>query len=292
MPDFNLLEATDAWMTRQQFTSARQAHLYPSEASVLVTENDRRTVEGTCMRKAYLRNTGLAEAAPHEARSQWIFMQGKIIEEALVERWKQMGIWVNNSVKFYWPEYNISGELDTVLFDPVLKTNFGVEVKTFYGYNAKKQIMGNRSTAGFPKLSQLLQTLVYAYFFKDRLPYFKLVYFARDEVARREFNVEVREIDGKWWPVIDGEVYRKFSVNDVLDRYKDLNYHIENGILPPTDFELYWTAERVEKENLLGNVAKTKYANWEKGRVKIGDWQCSYCPFQNYCWEKDGTVKH
>lgn len=277
MTEFNLLDKTDEWMTRERFTAPRKPHLYPSEASVEgIDDHGRKTVYGTCMRKAYLRVTKTAEEAPPDARAQWIFMQGKIIEEALVERWKQMGIWLENNLKFYWPEYNISGEIDALLANPETGEMFGVEVKTFYGYHGKKQIMGNTRQKGAPKMSHLLQSLIYTSYFKDRIPYWKMVYFARDEVARREFNIRLSEEDkdGKIWPIIDGESFSKFSVNDILDRYTKLNEHIEKEIVPDKDYTLYYDDKRVEEEKKLGNVSKSAYEKWQKGKKKIGDWQC------------------
>lgn len=239
------------------------------------------------MRAAFLRATGKVAPAKTEARGEYIMSIGKTIEQWLIDRWKEMGIWVDNNIKFYWAEYNVSGELDAILVEPHTQDPYGVEVKTFYGYDAHKEIFGNKKYGGFPKLNQLLQTLIYTYYFRDRLKCFKMVYVARDDIERKEFNIEVQEENGKWWPVVNGNIYKKFSINDILDRYKLLNYHIQNDIMPPRDYELVWDSARVELEKARGNVSKTAYEEWKKGKRKLGDWQCRYCPYKTPCWQDD-----
>jgi len=286
----SLIEQTDAWLTRKRFSAPRQKTFYPSEASVVIKEDDgTERVVGTCMRAAYLRVTGEAVGKPNEARSEYIMSMGKTIEQWLVEQWKEMGILVANNAKFYWEEYNVSGELDSVLIDPSTGDQYGVEVKSYWGYDARKEIMGNRSHGGFPKLNQLLQTLIYTHFFREKLKYFKMVYVARDDIARKEFDIEVIKDGDKHWPVVNGRIYRKFTIEDVLSRYKLLGYHVQNKIMPPRDYELVYDTARVERENAAGNVSKTAYAEWKKGKRKIGDWQCKFCSYRDYCWKDESN---
>ncbi len=298
MSKYHLLESTDKWLTRTRIKATRESHLYPSEASVKVKNGeDKLEVIGSCQRSSYLRASKATKPAPYEARSIWIMTQGKIIENEFIARWKEMGIWVENNIKFYWPQYNLSGEVDTILAEPSTGDLFGVEVKTFYGYDAHKNILGNKSIAGFPKESHLMQTILYAYYWRESLKYFKLVYFARDDVKRREFNIGLVDEGNKTYPVVDGAVYRKWSVQDLLSRYKSLQAFIDNETLPPRDYELIWSQERVEKENQLGNISKTAYLQFQrdvkKGRTTaIGDWRCRYCNFKSFCWKSDGTANN
>jgi hypothetical protein len=286
--EYNLLEHTDAWITRPKFRAQRALALYPSEASVVIKDKEGfEHTEGTCLRAAFMRSTGKVTPAPTEARGERIMSVGKTIEQWFIERWKEMGIWVDNNVKFYWPEYNISGELDVILAEPMTGDPFGVECKTFYGYDAAKTIFGSKWKPGFPKINQLLQALVYTYHFRDRLKYFKMVYMDRSDTRHKEFKIEVTEFEGKWWPVVDGKRVTEFSINDVLERYKMLNHYIDNDVMPPRDYELYWDPARVEREKENGNVSKTAYADWKKGKRKLGDWQCRYCPYKNPCWNID-----
>ncbi len=310
--DYRLLEHTDAWVTRPRIRSEREPHLYPSEASVGIVDDDGNVdVVGGCLRSSYLRVTKSATAEPMDARGTWIVTQGIIIEQQLIEFWKQMGVWVDNNSKFYWKKYNVSGEIDAILAEPDTGDLFGVEIKTFYGYNAGKQVMGNKSEPGFPKLNQLLQTLIYTYHYRDKLKYFKLVYFARDDVRRREFTISLAresggppehsfDFDGTgdtWWPVIDGIIYKQFSFNDVMERYKLLQDYIANDQLPPPDYRIRWTDEKVQREIAKGNVSKTAKLDYERAQKtgrphKLGDWMCSYCKFKDFCWNPDGSAKN
>lgn len=291
MSSYSLLEHTEAWITRKRFKADRMLSLYPSEASVTMTDEDGfQYTEGTCTRAAFLRVTGKYPGEPPSARGEKIMSVGTTLEKWFIERWKEMGIWIDNNTKFYWAEYNVSGELDAILVEPDTGDPYGVEIKTFYGYDAEKRIFGNKSVQGFPKINQLLQTLVYTYFFRNKLKYFKMCYMSRGDARTREFKIEVQEIEGKWYPVIDGYVYKKFSIQDILDRYKMLNYYINNDIMPPRDYDLVYTDERVEREKAKGNVSKTKYEAWSKGKKKIGDWQCGYCPYKHPCWGTEAEI--
>lgn len=288
---YDLFGSVDEYMTRQTFGRPKSSHFYPSEASVkLVDQHGDLITEGGCLRKSYFRLSDDYQPTAHSPHTKYIFMQGNMIEDKLVQIWKEMGIWHDNSVKFYDVENNISGELDAVLKEPPSGKLYGVEVKTFYGYHGGKEIFGNKSQKGFPKMSQLLQTLVYLNYWQDKgLDYFRMVYFARDDARRKTFKIELHKEGNIVFPMVDGEVIRSFTIDDVLARYKDLKHYVETDTVPPTDFELQYPDVKIEDFYKKGKVAKTKYEAWKKGRLKkhehIGDWQCSYCEFKSICWE-------
>lgn len=286
--NYDLFAAQDEHMTRPKFHTQREQRFYPSEASVEVFDQyGDRVVYGGCMRASYFRLSGQFEGTPYDARTELIFEQGKAVENILIKLWTQMGIWVDNNVKFVDLANNISGELDAILIEPSGQL-YGVEVKSFYGYFAEKEIFGNKSQKGKPKMSQLLQTLIYLNHFEDRLPYFRMVYFARDSVKRRTFKIELEHEGDISYPKVEGEVLRQFSVNDILQRYRVLREHLDNAQIPPNDFELMYSDAKIEDFRKKDKVAKTKYDKWKKGKLaaheKIGDWQCSYCRYKNVCW--------
>lgn len=288
---YDLFAETDKHITRKRFKTTRNASYYPSEASVqMYDETGDLVTIGKCLRAAYFRLSGEFEATPPDARAEFIFAQGHAVEDILVGLWKEMGIWVANSVKFVIPDINVSGELDGILMEPGSQQTYGVEVKSFYGYHAEKEIMGNKYQQGNPKWSHLLQTLVYLWHFHDKgLPYFRIVYFARDSVKRRTFKVELHKEGDSFYPKVEGRVIKSFTVNDIIARYKKLDEHVKNGVIPSGDFELQYSDEKIERLFAAGKVAKTKYEKWKKGKLKdyeyIGDWECSYCPYKNVCWD-------
>src|SRR5574343_391124 len=112
---YDLFKATDDFLVRPKFLTQREKRFYPSEASVQVTDEfGDKVTHGGCLRASYFRLSGEFEGTPHDARSEYIFAQGKMIEEWLIGKWKEMGVWVDNNVKFIDTEHNISGELDAI----------------------------------------------------------------------------------------------------------------------------------------------------------------------------------
>lgn len=288
---FKLIPLTDAHMTRQQVYLPRPKHFYPSEASVkYIDVNGVERVEGTCLRASWYRLKGGFEREATNPYGEWIFALGKAVEEILVEQWKEMGIWVGNNIKFYDKENDISGEIDCMIRDLETGELVCTEIKSFYGYKATKDICGNKSQEGRPKTSQLLQSLIYVDLGRrtGQFNYVKMIYYARDSANRAEFDIKLIQDNEVWRPTINGVIDYRFTMEDIYSRYQELNIYLNNDKIPPRDYEISWDAEKIEKEFLLGNVAKTTYEDWKKNPKKntIGDWNCRYCGFCNICYEK------
>jgi hypothetical protein len=79
----------------------------------------------------------------------------------------------------------------------------------------------------------------------------KLCYISRDECDRKEFNITVEEdFDGSLYPVVDGMMWKTFTVESIYERYKTLqNYWFvaraeaerrleAKGVLPPSTLRL------------------------------------------------------
>jgi hypothetical protein len=234
------------------------------------------------MRQAYLRFTG-QEGEPHSARSEFIFKMGNMVESVLIEQFKQMGVWVDDDVEFYNNNYNLKGKLDAVCKSPNGDL-YGVEIKSFYGYYAQKEIIGNKKTPGRPKDNNLLQTIIYANEFKNTLDHFRMVYLERGNAARNEFIIGIRPVNGVDRVIINGEIERRFTVQDIYDRYEALNGYIQRSEVPPGEFKLYYDDDEIEYYYQKNKVSKTDYQKFKRTGVRPGDWQCSYCPFKRYCW--------
>ncbi len=288
MPKFKLLESIETHMARKHLPIVRESHLYPTEASVELEVNPLTgtpEVLGTCLRAAWYRSSGEFKGEAYSAYTHWVFSTGNAVEDAMTEKCKEMGIWVDNSVRFYNKEYNISGEIDLIVVDPDTNKPVIVEQKTFSGYNATKSILGNKSTKGAPKEAHLLQLLVYLETQKHIFELGKLIYINKSAMGNAEFDVSIIQEGKDRYPVVDGVVQRRFTIQQMLDRYKKLAGYIERKELPPRDFQLKWSDERVEAENELGNISKSKYEKWQKGKASIGDYQCGYCRYSQECWK-------
>lgn len=285
---FDLVKATDEHMCRPRVSFPNSGFFYPSEASVTWTDSfGEERVAGTCLRAAYLRLTSKAIPIQTTPYAEWIFALGKQVENILVEQWKQMGIWVGNSLKFYDQIRKISGELDVIIQDPTTKEFICCEIKSFYGYQATRDLIGNKKVSPSPKTSQLLQTLIYADQCKNIISYCKMIYYARDSAARTQFDIRlIKNENGTHSPSVNGIIDPRFTLEDIYSRFKLLEHYIQTDILPPPDYEAEFSPEKVEKRKKLGEVSKTAYENWQKNPSKspIGDWQCSYCSFRKFCW--------
>jgi CRISPR/Cas system-associated exonuclease Cas4 (RecB family) len=226
---------------------------------------------------------------------------GKAAEERLKNNWMQMGILEDYHARFQNPEYKISGEIDCIIRAPEDGQLFGVEIKSFYGYYASKEIEGNRSQAGRPKFSHLLQTLIYAYELRNIVNYFELFYVERGDGGYKSFKISVApdELeDGTivYRPYIDNVLVTSFTMTDVYDRYALALHCIEAEQIPDKEFELYYSNDRIEEEHTAGRLSDSKYDDFKHvhkktGKVtyheskRPGDWNCAYCKYKSFCYE-------
>lgn len=300
MREINLKDHTLAWMGRSdQFRSASRGTFWPSEASAVTEDGN---VIGKCMRSIYYRLTGAPVTNPPTAKNQVIFLLGKEVEEAVVEIWKQSGIWNNNSVRFEDRSINLSGEFDCVLFNPVTGGKYGVEVKSFWGYFQEKTILGGyegrgstkRWVFGKPKDENLMQAAIYADQTRGQLEGFKLFYISRDNCEMAEFNITVDD-NGTIF-VADpkkntNEAETRFTIHDVYNRYKDLANKVQNSEIPDRDFTWKPSDEMVEQLHSEGKISNTKYKDHTEGKEKYTDWHCDYCSYRDHCWTRTGEAR-
>ena len=287
---FPLVEMTDNHMCRIGFQAPRPEFFYPSEAGVSWTDpHGEVRNEGSCPRAVYYRLTNGVKKAPTNPYSQWIFALGKHVELILIEQYKQMGIWEASNIKFFNKEQGISGELDCLVRDPATNELICIECKSIYGYNATRDVIkGTRTVVPKPKTANLLQILLYLDFFKDTINYGKLVYYARDSAARREYDISIMEDPntGLKHPMVDGVVDPRFTVNDIYARYEMIRSHIEQKIVPDTGYEKAWSDSKINRRADLGEISKSALEAYKKKGQPIGDWICNplYCPYSEICW--------
>tara|TARA_Y100000310_G_scaffold339308_1_gene431618 strand:+ start:1602 stop:2609 length:1008 start_codon:yes stop_codon:yes gene_type:complete len=244
-------------------------------------------------------------------KTMWIFKAGDKFESLVTEQMHKSGVLVAEHKRFVKPirhGYLLSGELDAVGKDPNTGELFGVEVKSAYGYMAETNIIGNKTMRrngqkGRPRDSNLLQAAIY----DDQWPemeYFKLVYILRDSMLRCEFDVSVHPHTGVI--SIDDVPIQEYTLHDVYARYATLALHIQSEEIPARDFELQYNDMRMNKQLKTGKMSKTNATAWDKywqrkcqiedtgkgrelKRPSLGDWQCSYCNYQDFCYDNSGN---
>lgn len=284
MEDINLKERTIAWMARKQYRSKGRGTFWASEASAKFTNQFNEVeVVGKCHRAVYYRLNGVKPTNLPSAQSEVIFMLGNMVEDNLVEMWKQMGIWENNSVRWEDKARNLSGEFDCILREGDRK--YGVECKSFFGYHANKQILGHwsgRGTAkryvyGRPKDEHLMQAAIYADQTRGELEGFKLFYCSRDDNEFAEFNIKVNDAGTIF---INGRPEQRFGMNEVYGRYRALG---EYTAVPPRDYTWKLSNERVQVLFDRGDLSKSAYEAHMAGKEEATDFHCGYCDFRDYC---------
>jgi len=294
LPYFNLFELTDKQLLNPiELYPPRSKNLRPSEASII----NRVTGEpsGKCARAVYYRLMDAPITDPPLPKMYYTWMMGKLFEDRLVEEWKKMGLYVANSVRFYNGRYHLSGELDCVIKHPDIPDQLiGLEVKTGYGYNYEKQVIGTINTMGQPKIENLLQASIYLNEFKHSIAMFKIPCMTRDSMKRAEFDIEL--IDGGKRVTVNGKVQHAFLIEDIYNRFDYMWEHYEKQIIPQRDYMLKWDDETIERKYDSGDLSESAYKKFKGARrpdtrekYRPGDWQC-FAP-RTLVWMSNGEMK-
>lgn len=255
-------------------------------------------VEGKCLRALFYDWQKVEESNTMEAPSIRTMNIGSAVEDVERDYYKSLGIFHSAHIRLWNPEYNISGEIDNLVweYEDILddkgkvtgrvkikepKRLIGVEIKSFYGYYAEKEILEN----GTPKWNHVLQSLIYLDFYKPNIPYWLLVYLTRGGGPKtgRQFKLQISKATGEIF--LDGVLIKEFTMSDVYARFKKAEYHIQNKQIPERDFVYNYPKEMVEYKKETGDISTAEYKKWKAGDKYVNDWQCSYCPYLAECWE-------
>jgi hypothetical protein len=283
----NLIEMVDKHLENPYNVHAEthRGYFHPSQASCSIkNEYGENTIIGSCLRAVYWSHKGISKTNPMTARSARICGYGKNVERFEVEQYKEMGIWRGNNVKFFYPKYNISGEADCIVWDEKAKALHGVELKSGYDYKFRSQVLGTPTRPGKPKFEHLLQTMIYVDYFK--FP-FTIVYIDRGNAARGQYEITLNS-DGT--PNINNKkLSNGISIPRAMSRFKELSDLLNDGTVPKRDFQLKYSKEKLDMLNESNRLNKKNSEEFEKNNdVDVGDWQCSYCDYKDYCWNGDG----
>ena len=161
--DYSLVQAEDDFIVSQEGIRRigdQRPGLWPSECSVEYMRNGFKVVKGKCMRAAWYRSMGFKPTTA-KAGLIWKGHLGKRVEESQINKWKEMGLYVSNNIKFYDKRLFVSGEMDAIIKHPDNPDYLiGMEIKSFYGYYANTNICGAKAKnrAGVPKDGHFLQS--------------------------------------------------------------------------------------------------------------------------------------
>lgn len=257
---------------------------YPSQASCknLITGQ----IEGTCARNIFYKTKGYQYTNPSSSQMIRKMRYGNKIEEYEIDQLKAMDICVGNQTAFeiIYDTIKIKGKVDAIV---KINDKFTcLEYKSSGGYYFKKQVMGSAYNNGFPKLSNLMQSMIYLDAFKNNkeFPFTEciLMYIDREQCTTKEFNIQLA--DG--YPVIDDDIYKGVHIKAIYERYKYLFKHLSLNILPPKDFRPKVDLSIAAKERDEGIITKAAYTRAES----IGyytDTMCTFCNYRDLCIKEE-----
>lgn len=266
----------------------------PTSASVKLPSGE---VLGACNRQTYYKIMGYS-SDPLEARALKIFKFGKLIEDVAKDYLKEMGVYKTSGIRFYLPDIRVKGELDFVVCFPEMDSLI-IENKSFYGYQQNANYR-----KGEPKIENVLQTFIYTYVFREGNEYGfepipgggKILYWSRDELTTFDFSVYPVEIDGDWFPRVNGVVDTRISINNIKERFTELWSYLAKAKteqkIPPRDFDPAPSDEDIEAAFAAKKITKTAYNDFiedpsDFNRKRCAPFQCNYCSFYNQCMSEE-----
>lgn len=279
----NALEKSinDYFIGKNKTKIVHKDRFYPKHSSVYIDNNKYKKLQGQCLRAAYYSCIGCDTEDQLNINTSLSTLLGEYTENMLINIYKKQGILIDRSVKFSIDQYNIFGKIDCIILEN--DSEVGVEIKSLGSnkYNIDL-VFGNKYRRPYPKWQNLFQTLIYCYAFRERLKYFYLQYIRRDTCERKTFCISIEpQRDGKIYPVIDGIIDYRFTINELLDRYKLLYSYILKEEVPPMEYIKIYDKEKLDTYLKIGFLTKKQIDmyNYEP----FGDFQCKYCEYRKIC---------
>ena len=242
---------------------------------------------------------------------------GNMCQDYIEDKFKLTGHFVQQELPIYLPQYNASGRVDTILgYEDEIsgKTKYcGVEVKSKDGYYNQGKFINplrrNPPTEFRPADEHIMQSMIYYDAF-NTLPYLQqyeiekwiIMYVMRGTGDYGHFEMKMTSESSKWgygYPMLfskvapAGFVYAKFGIKDIHKRWEELNFCIENRILPDRDFINTYTVQNLQDMNNNNELNKANSVNVSDGKFEkctmnvhgakepLGDFACKYCNFKS-----------
>ena len=322
------------YLSKPKLGEQKAPTLWPSSATA-IKDN---TILGKCRRQAFFRYAYDSylyseeydsykkfykhikeNKLPVSNYSQWIFKQGQLYEDYCVDLAKESGVFIAGQTSVYIPPFNVSGKIDLVVINPETSKYHIVEVKSVYGFNANS-VLGTdaqhkKGFMGEPRESHLMQLGIYQWWYgnaSDDFDYALLVYGSRDTGRYGEYKLTVEEAeDGLEYifyqgcaPITTSKVNSGISIKSIMENYKRILNALENRVIPPRDYDLLYSQDKIKHMYESGQLGKVDTAQYEKRKKQIeegksrvvkpvekGDWQCRLCEYKNICYNSDSTEK-
>lgn len=287
----------------------------PSSASIKIEDELGPRVIGTCLRQQFYKQKGCLEDKALDVNVDWILaaVMGDKMHEFLVELIDHFGysMGIQRLAKehsIYNEKLDIKGRCDLIAWDYNNKEPIGIEIKSIGEFKAKKAMEQ-------PVEEHVLQSIVYLNHYNNYIPWdqkkitkWYLWYICRTENWSIKSKLHQSEFTNLWdfcieldngVPIIrtptGNQKWNHFSVEKIYDRYKELQVALETNSIPPRDYQIRYSEEKILGMHKLGRIVKKAdietIEKWEKkgaipGKLKVdmGDFECAVCDFRDRCW--------
>lgn len=284
---------------------------------------------GECKRALFYKILGATPTEPMSVRGRGICDAGIMYEDYYIDKYRQLKILYDEQVPIEFTMPNTSHNvMCTGRVDAIIKhggNKIAIEMKSVSAYKAPAT-MGNSKSIGLPAVKNLMQAMLYKYYFtyieegkKLGVTEVYLMYINRSDNSICYYRVD---LDKDGYAVItsfdqagrEGETIHlqsvmsfddllarteissstegrlaelKVSVNDIFRKF-NLAYDYARGeMLPEADYSHIYTPNQVEIEYKIGRLSKQKYNKAKKGEP-LGDDACKYCDFSTKCLSDSG----
>lgn len=340
MSNWSFMSHLTNYLNRPRLGDQKAPTLWPSEASAVI-ENEYGELKniGRCRRSVFFRflvqcykyydkysfyeelvKEIKTKEIPPETYLQFIWKQGQLYEDFLLESAKNSGVYIDDQTQVYIPEFNVSGKIDIIVLDPSESKYRILEAKSVYGFNANK-VLGTPSERkqgqmGVPKPNYLMQLGIYQWWYANNDDNFSdalLVAGARDTGKYAEFgltverNEETNEDHIYYYqndPYPADKVDSKITIQNIMSQYKYIQDCLDTSVIPERDFDLKYSDEQIDTLYSRGKLNKSETARYEKRKSQIenkssrinkqidkGDWQCGFCSYRKVCYKENNQPR-
>ena len=233
--DDSLINIIQKELPKKEHYNRKEWVFWPSESSCVLENGE---IIGKCLRCLFYQWNGVPESNPLPDRVKLLgeignFVEYKTRKELLAKKLYSLELNKKENRKFkvnIVDDIIMSGEVDIIIGNE--NEHCGMEVKNYS--NSTYQILNK------PKDPHLLQTFLYAVYYKLAQPYFLIKYcpsmiskYATKDVYHR---IDWIEINKEIYPVVNGGVYKEIKLSSIIRRFKEAKYYIKNKELPIRDY--------------------------------------------------------
>lgn len=247
---------------------------------------------GACIKQVWLDKKNYPITNPITTYNEYIFEAGRLWEKWLIDQYKSMGIYLDNSVKIVDNELGISGEIDILHKNPEDNSIEVTECKTYNGSFSyvTSEVLGTDKEPPKPKDSYLLQCVTYLLILrKYNISKINLIYLDRSVSKIWNHKQFLIYLDGN---KIYYDTYFKnklitieedrFTIDNILEKNQVLFELLESDYVPDPDYKLMYTLESLKEDHSKGLITTTEFNKVMKGNKDVSEvcsWQCAYCKF-------------